>query len=125
MNENQDFNKYPMEEPDKIPYNLTCSCHPNNGGSGICGCVMANTMVDNPRKYGAPKTNIVTATDFIVSQRTFIAKSQDDEDYVLNKSINILSSLINIAEKDSKNSRELIEDAKEWLNELENKQINK
>jgi len=31
--------------PDKIPYNQICSCNPLNGGSGVCGCTMANEMV--------------------------------------------------------------------------------
>ena len=35
--------------PDQVPYNEICSCNPLNGGSGICGCIMANQMVDyNP-----------------------------------------------------------------------------
>ena len=42
---------------DMVPYSSTCSCNPLNGGSGICGCVMANTMVPNPKKYGTPKIN--------------------------------------------------------------------
>ena len=31
---------------EKVPYGTLCSCNPANGGSGICGCVMANQMVD-------------------------------------------------------------------------------
>lgn len=42
---------------DMVPYGETCSCNPKNGGSGICGCIMANTMVPNPKKYGTPKIN--------------------------------------------------------------------
>ena len=42
---------------DMVPYSETCSCNPKNGGSGICGCVMANTMVPNPKKYGTPVIN--------------------------------------------------------------------
>lgn len=42
---------------DMVPYSETCSCNPKNGGSGICGCVMANTMVPNPKKYGRPVIN--------------------------------------------------------------------
>ena len=30
----------------KVPYNELCSCNPKNGGSGICGCTMANQIVD-------------------------------------------------------------------------------
>ena len=42
----------PKQDDDMVPYSETCSCNPKNGGSGICGCVMANTMVPNPKKYG-------------------------------------------------------------------------
>ena len=31
--------------PDQVPYNELCSCNPKNGGSGICGCIMANEMI--------------------------------------------------------------------------------
>jgi len=48
-------------EPDKVPYGSICSCNPANGGSGICGCVMGNQMVPNPKKY--PSTTISTTTD--------------------------------------------------------------
>ena len=34
--------------PNKVPYYTICSCNPTNGGSGICGCTIANNMVDNP-----------------------------------------------------------------------------
>jgi hypothetical protein len=30
----------------KVPYSTICSCHPANGGSGICGCIMGNQLVD-------------------------------------------------------------------------------
>jgi hypothetical protein len=30
---------------DTILYNELCSCNPKNGGSGICGCTMANQEV--------------------------------------------------------------------------------
>ena len=42
---------------DMVPYSTTCSCNPKNGGSGFCGCIMANTMVPNPKKYGTPVIN--------------------------------------------------------------------
>jgi hypothetical protein len=32
--------------PKKVPYYTLCSCNPANGGSGMCGCVMGNRMVD-------------------------------------------------------------------------------
>lgn len=42
---------------DMVPYSETCSCNPKNGGSGMCGCIMGNTMVPNPKKYGTPSIN--------------------------------------------------------------------
>jgi hypothetical protein len=30
----------------KVPYHTICGCNSANGGNGICGCVMANKMVD-------------------------------------------------------------------------------
>jgi len=54
------------DEPDEVPFSSTCSCNPQNGGSGICGCIMANIMVRNPKKY--PTTlgtaNITTARTY-------------------------------------------------------------
>lgn len=50
--------------PDEVPFHTTCGCSPANGGGGICGCIMANKMVPNPAKYGPPKTNITTTTNF-------------------------------------------------------------
>ena len=43
--------------PDKVPYSELCSCNPRNGGSGICGCTMANQLVDRNITY---KTEYVT-----------------------------------------------------------------
>ena len=31
----------------KVPFYTKCSCNPENGGSGICGCTMANTMIED------------------------------------------------------------------------------
>lgn len=36
--------------PDEVPYSEVCACNPKNGGSGLCGCVMSNKMVPNPKK---------------------------------------------------------------------------
>jgi hypothetical protein len=30
---------------EKVPYSMICPCNPSNGGNGVCGCTMANTMV--------------------------------------------------------------------------------
>ena len=36
---------YTGDDNDKVPYHIICSCNPANGGSGICGCTMANQLV--------------------------------------------------------------------------------
>jgi hypothetical protein len=43
-------------EPLEVPYSEVCSCNPKNGGSGICGCVMGNTMVRNPKRNSTLKS---------------------------------------------------------------------
>jgi|LakMenE18May11ns_1017448.scaffolds.fasta_scaffold9956647_6 hypothetical protein len=48
--------------PDEVPYGTICSCNPSNGGSGICGCVMGNKMVPNPKKQGTGNINYTTNT---------------------------------------------------------------
>ena len=45
---------------DLVPYGTLCSCNPNNGGSGICGCIMGNKMVPaNTNFEGVWRTDIV------------------------------------------------------------------
>lgn len=46
-----DFSKIPEPfktpyDNGKVPYGTICSCNPANGGSGICGCIMGNQLVD-------------------------------------------------------------------------------
>jgi hypothetical protein len=54
-------------EPDEVPYGTICSCNPLNGGSGMCGCVMANKLVKNPKKYGDTfTTNMTTSMNTIL-----------------------------------------------------------
>jgi hypothetical protein len=48
----------PCYTDDKVPYCEICSCNPKNGGSGICGCIMGNKLVD--RNGG--KSNWATTT---------------------------------------------------------------
>lgn len=38
------------DKDDMVPYGELCSCNPKNGGSGICGCVMANKLVPRNSK---------------------------------------------------------------------------
>ena len=52
-------------QPDEVPYGSICPCNPANGGSGICGCVMGNKMVPNPKKYLYPGGVTTSGTDKI------------------------------------------------------------
>lgn len=54
-------------EPDEVPYGTICPCNPANGGSGLCGCTLGNTMVKNPKKYGTPISNLGTTTTDITT----------------------------------------------------------
>jgi len=70
----QDFNKYkPLEitpyinigTPNKdVTYGDLCSCNPKNGGSGICGCVIGNKIIEPPYNH----TTTTTSTDFFVNK---------------------------------------------------------
>jgi hypothetical protein len=33
-------------DSEKVPFYEICRCNPKNGGSGICGCINANKMVN-------------------------------------------------------------------------------
>lgn len=110
-------------EPDEVPYSQICSCHPSNGGSGICGCVMANRMVQNPKKYTS-----ITTTNFDIDVKGYIQeleKRTAEEIVEKNRKINILASLIEVVENDNPEFSEenttgwdLLENAKNWLEEL-------
>lgn len=39
---------------DLVPYSTICGCNPSKGGSGICGCTMANQLV--PRNQNVVST---------------------------------------------------------------------
>jgi hypothetical protein len=49
-----------LEGDGTVPYSVLCGCNPKNGGSGICGCTIGNTMVKNPHKYNT-MTNFTTS----------------------------------------------------------------
>lgn len=40
--------RIPITNNDTVPYYTICQCNPANGGSGVCGCTMGQTMVPNP-----------------------------------------------------------------------------
>lgn len=57
-------NPYPKWEPivdskQQVRYGDVCPCNPKNGGSGICGCVMANEIVSS--ENGAYSGNWTTS----------------------------------------------------------------
>jgi hypothetical protein len=55
---------FTSDVPDEVPYGMICSCNPANGGSGVCGCIMGNKMVKNPKKYGGlTYTTFTSSTD--------------------------------------------------------------
>lgn len=49
---------------EKVPYYTICSCNPERGGSGLCGCIMANQMVD-PTSYPWTKTTVKPFTEWL------------------------------------------------------------
>ena len=49
----------------KVPYWTKCSCNPANGGSGICGCVMANKMVVSNSES---KSNFGNGYDLLINE---------------------------------------------------------
>lgn len=113
-------------EPDEVPYGQICSCNPINGGSGMCGCIMGNQMVKNPKKYGS---NTTTFTNFNMKTYNEEVERRKAEDIVnKNRKINILASLIEVVKNDHPEFNEenttgwdLIENANIWLEELKNK----
>jgi hypothetical protein len=51
-----------VRNDDLVPYNTICGCNPANGGSGMCGCTMANQMV---RKGGTTITTTSTNSGLV------------------------------------------------------------
>jgi hypothetical protein len=50
--------RYDHKLPDKVPYHTICGCNPENGGNGICGCIIGSSQVPNPKTYqGTISTN--------------------------------------------------------------------
>jgi hypothetical protein len=120
-------------EPDEVPYGEICSCNPKNGGSGICGCVMGNRMVKNPKKYNSSTFDYITTantTNIELDLKDYekeVEKRTAEEIVEKNRKINILSSLIEVVENDHLEFNEenttgwdLLENAKNWLEELKN-----
>ena len=73
----------PTNEPDEVMYGELCSCNPKNGGSDICGCVMGNKMVPNPKKYTHPVSNWgTTTTDKIELDPNKVFGSPNPQSYI-------------------------------------------
>lgn len=114
-------------EPDEVPYGQICSCNPINGGSGMCGCIMANQMVKNPKKFGSSLTTTIFngSSSYHINE---VEKRKAEDIVEKNRKINILTSLIEVVKNDhpefnEKNTTgwDLIENANIWLEELKNK----
>lgn len=115
-------------EPDEVPYSEICSCNQKNGGSGICGCVMGNRMVQNPKKYNSLNYNLISGTNIELDIKDYekeVEKRTAEDIVEKNKKINILASLIEVVENDNPEFSEenttgwdLLENAKNWLKEL-------
>lgn len=52
--------------PDQVPYHEICSCNPQNGGSGVCSCTIANEMVD---RYPFYRAEYVTGLPYNLSDK--------------------------------------------------------
>lgn len=59
---------------DLVPYHTLCSCNPANGGSGICGCVIANQMV--PKNSRSPANRETFFTNMNITQNN---NTEDDK----------------------------------------------
>ena len=61
----------PVKGSEKVPFHTICGCNPEKGGSGICGCIIPNKLVDangtskinsTPYQGGAPYSWTYTNT---------------------------------------------------------------
>jgi hypothetical protein len=57
----QESYETPYLTPKKVPYNKVCSCNPENGGSGICGCIQGNKLVDPIQKTNFSTSSSATS----------------------------------------------------------------
>jgi hypothetical protein len=59
-----------------VYYHEICrTCNPKFGGSGVCGCTMANDIVNNPNN-GITITNTSTSTENIDNNKTYLNSMQ-------------------------------------------------
>lgn len=56
-------------DEEMVPYGEICSCNPKNGGSGICGCIMANQLVPKNSKYKGYSNITTTGDDIKIEKR--------------------------------------------------------
>ena len=68
------FSTTPGTHP--VYYHEICrACNPKFGGSGVCGCTMANDIVNNPNN-GITITNTSTSTENIDNNKTYLNSMQ-------------------------------------------------
>lgn len=46
-----------------VPYSSICPCNPKNGGGGICGCTMGNSMVPEKNVVDWSTTTTITTDE--------------------------------------------------------------
>lgn len=56
-------------------YNEICSCNPKNGGSGICGCTMANNVID--------ENEIITQYNYVQFENVYKKEVLDKIDILM------------------------------------------
>jgi hypothetical protein len=62
--------------PVKVPYHEICrACNPKFGGSGICGCTMANELVEHPIN-NTIITTTSTSTEILDNNKTYLNSMQ-------------------------------------------------
>ena len=67
---------YTMPGTHPVYYHEICTaCNPKFGGSGVCGCTMANDIVNNPNN-GITITNTTTSTENIDNNKTYLNSMQ-------------------------------------------------
>ena len=66
----------PVKGSEKVPFHTICGCNPEKGGSGICGCIIPNKLV---QPNGTGYTTYSTTTDMGLNHN-YIKNSIDPND---------------------------------------------
>jgi len=66
----------PVKGNEKVPFHTICGCNPEKGDSGICGCILANKLVQpNGTGYTTYSTTTETGLNY-----NYIKNSIDPND---------------------------------------------